>query len=184
MRKIILSQMVTLDGLFGGPNGELDWHTFDDEFAAYANAQNAATDTMLFGRKTYEFMASYWTTPEALRDDPETTRQMNSGAKVVFSKTLDKADWENTRLVKTDLVEEVKRLKAQSGKAMVIFGSGQIVSALTPHRLIDEYHMFVCPWILGRGQVLFTGVDQPVKLTLLESKQFKSGLMLLNYAPA
>lgn len=184
MRKVILSQLVTLDGLFAGPNGEIDWFTVDDEFFETSRHQLDTIDTMLFGRMTYEGMASYWTTPAALESDPITTKKMNETAKVVFSKTLDKVDWQNSRLVKTDLVEEVQLLKQQSGGDIVIFGSGQIVSALTPHRLIDVYRIFVNPWILGRGKPLFTNIDTPVKLKLLNATTYKVGMVQLDYAPA
>ena len=184
MRKVILAQMVTLDSLFAGPNGEIDWHTVDDEFFKATSHQLASMDAILFGRVTYQVMSSYWPTPEAISSDPVTAKLMNDTPKVVFSKTLNKVEWQNSRLVKTDLVEEVKRLKQQPGKDILIFGSGQIVSALTPHGLIDLYRLFINPLVLGRGMPLFTGITTPVKFKLLEATPYNNGLVQLDYAPA
>ncbi len=184
MRKVIVSNMVTVDGLFAGPNGEIDWHVVDDEFFRFAVKQLNEVDTLLFGRLTYEGMASYWTTEQALKDDPVITGYMNDLAKIVFSRTLDRADWKNTTLLKGDLAEEIRRLKQQPGKDMVIFGSGEIVSALTQIGLIDEYRMFIVPVILGSGKPLFTGLNHGVPLKLIQATPYPSGTLFLTYQPA
>jgi dihydrofolate reductase len=181
MRKIIVSNMVTIDGFFAGPNGEIDWFMTDDDFFSYAVDLLNRVDTILFGRVTYEGMASYWTTAEA--NDPIAIK-MNGLPKVVFSKTLDKAEWNNSTLAKGEIGVEVQKLKQQSGKDMVIYGSGKIVSALTQLGLIDEYHLIVVPTVLGKGMPLFEGIAKAVNLKLLETKLLKKGVIILYYAPA
>ena len=110
MRKVILFMMVTLDGFFEGPNGEIDWHNVDQEFNKFAIEQLDSVDILLFGRKTYELMASYWPTPAAATDDPIVADKMNRLPKIVFSKTLSSVEWQNTRLVKENVAEEVAKL--------------------------------------------------------------------------
>ena len=183
MRNVILSQLMTLDAMYAGLNGNIDWHTVDAEFDEVTGRQFKTMDMFLFGRITYEVMVAYWPTAEAMANDPETAKMMNETPKVVFSKTLDTVDWQHTRLVKTDLVEEVKRLKQQDGGDIVILGSGQIVSVLMAHGLIDLYRLFINPWILGRGQALFAGIDAPTKLALVNTHPFKNGVVELDYAP-
>ena len=179
MRKVIVSNLVTLDGYIARPNGDIDWFVTNDEFFEDTPDQLDEADTLLYGRVTYQGMASYWPTAPS---DPIADR-MNRFAKVVFSKTLTSADWNNSRLVKTDLGDEVRRLKGQPGKDMLIFGSGQIVAALTNLGLIDEYRIFLNPVVIGGGISMFAGVDKTVKLKLLASKPLKSGVVVLTYAP-
>lgn len=183
MRKVIASEMVTVDGFFAGPNAEIDWHNVDEEFNDYAIELINSIDAILFGRVTYEGMASYWPTPEAITTDPIIANKMNTTAKVVFSKTLDKAGWENTTLVTGDAAEEVAKLKHLPGKDMVIYGSGKLVSSLTRAGLIDEFRLVVSPVVLGSGMSLFKGVTESVKLRLTGSKVFQSGNVLLCYEP-
>jgi dihydrofolate reductase len=183
MRKVFVSEMVTLEGFIAGPHGEIDWHMADDEFQEFAIAQLQTMDAMLFGRVTYELMASYWPTPAAMADDPIVADGMNNLLKVVFSKTLDKVEWNNSRLAKGNMAEEVSKLKQQSGKDIAIFGSGSIVSALTELGLIDEYRILVNPVVLGSGIPLFQGVTKSVNLKLLRTKTFKTGVVLLHYEP-
>ncbi|MGZ3667648.1 MAG: dihydrofolate reductase family protein [Ktedonobacterales bacterium] len=183
MRKLIVSEMVTVDGFFAGPNGEIDWHTVDEEFNNYAIELINSIDTMLFGRVTYEGMASYWPTPEAITNDPVIANEMNTALKVVFSTTLDKVNWKNATLIKGDAAEEVAKLKQQPGKDMVIFGSGRLVSSLTQAGLIDEFRLIVNPVVLGSGVPLFKGMTESVRLRLTGSKTFQTGNVLLCYEP-
>ena len=184
MRKIVVSEMVSLDGYFAGPDGNLDWHVVEDEFNAFARRQLEEMDTLLFGRVTYEGMASYWPTEAAMTDDPEIADAMNHLPKLVFSRTLKTVDWSNSRLARDDLAEEVTRLKVQPGKDMAIFGSGEIVSALARLDLIDEYRLFVCPVVLGSGKSLFAGLSGTLNLKQLKAQPFASGVVLLYYQPA
>ena len=183
MRKLIIQQMVSVDGYFEGPNNELDWHVVDGEFNDFAIDALKKIDTLIFGRITYNLMANYWPSPAAVNDDPVVANFMNKISKIVFSKTLEKLEWENCRLVKTDPVEEVKRLKSQKGKEIAIFGSSHLALPLIENNLIDEYRIIVNPVILGRGISLFAGTSKSSKLKLVESRIFNSGNVLLIYTP-
>jgi dihydrofolate reductase len=185
MQKLIVFNNVTLDGYFTDARGDLSWaHSGmdDPEFAAFI-ADNASGDggELLFGRVTYQLMASYWPTPQAQKSDPVVAKGMNSHRKVVFSRTLSTADWQNTRLVKDDLIGEVERLKSKDGSGLVLMGSGTIVAQLTPHRLIDEYQVVLNPVVIGGGRTMFDGAGLP--LTLLSTRPFKNGKVVLRYAP-
>jgi dihydrofolate reductase len=184
MRKIIISEMVTLDGFFSGPNGETDWHNVDEEFNDYANDLLNSVDTLLFGRVTYQFMASYWPSPYATTNDPIVAGKMNALQKIVFSSTLEKAEWENSKLIREGSAEEIAKLKRLPGKDMVIFGSGNLVSTLAQQGLIDEYRIIVNPVVLGDGILLFKDLPDKLPLKLLKTKTFRSGNVLLYYQPA
>ena len=121
MGKIIVFNLTSLDGYFEGPNHEIDWHHVDEEFNDFAIEQLNTVDTLLFGRLTYEMMASYWPTGAAIKDDPIVAKKMNSLSKIVFSKTLSKTDWENTRLIKDNFAEEILKLKKTTWKGYVHF---------------------------------------------------------------
>jgi dihydrofolate reductase len=186
MRKVIVSNLVSLDGFFEGPNKELDWFVVEEEFFDFARNQLLEVDTILFGRVTYEMMSGYW--PNAIDNDPVITDKMNSLQKVVFSKTLRAGDpiaigWNNSILVKGNMEDEIKRLKQQPGKDMVIFGSGEIVTSLMRQGLIDEYRVIVNPVILGRGNLLFKGLHDRLNLKLLKTKTLGSGVVILYYEP-
>src|SRR3990172_3019412 len=166
MRKVILFNMVTLDGFFEGPNGEIDWHNVDEEFNEFAVDQVNTADGLIFGRVTYELMASYWPTPAAQADDPIVAEKMNTMPKIVFSRTLDKVEWNNTRLVKGDAAEEIAKLKQQPGRDLLIFGSADLASNLTNLGLIDEYRIMVNPVVLGKGNPLFKDIKEKINLRL------------------
>jgi len=181
MRKIIFQMMISVDGFFEGPNKELDWHNVDKEFNDISIAFLDSVDTLIFGRITYELMASYWPTSEANSDDPLVTERMNNLQKIVFSKTLKKADWNNSKLLNGNAIEEIKKLKQLPGKDMAIFGSSNLVLGLLDYNIIDEYRLIVSPVILGKGTSLFNGLKDRVYLKLIESKVYNSGNVLLNY---
>lgn len=184
MRKILFFMVTSLDGRFEGKKPwELDWHNVDAEFNEFAIEQLKSVDTILFGRATYEGMASYWTSPQALTDDPIVAGLMNGTPKIVFSRTLEKADWRNTRLVKGDAGGEIKRLKQQPGKDMIILGSSGLAVSLVNQGHIDEYRIMVHPVILGAGKSLFEGLQERRKLKWVNTKAFKSGNQLLYYHP-
>src|SRR4029453_18883078 len=128
MRKLGVFNLVALDGYFSGPGGDISWHRVDPEFQEYAEKNSTSGNTLLFGRVPYELMAGYWPSPGALKDDPVVAQGMNISPKIVFSRTLKKADWTNTRLVQNDMLGEVRRLKQQPGKDLTILGSGSLVA--------------------------------------------------------
>jgi dihydrofolate reductase len=183
MRKLIVANHVSIDGFFAGPNGELDWFVRDDQLAKYAAEQLKDKDALLLGRVTYQLFASYWPTPAAYEDNPILAPMLNDITKIVFSRTLDQAEWNNSRLIKENMAEEVLKLKEQSGKDMVILGSGSIVSALTRLGLIDEYELMVNPVILGRGRLQFDGLDSRFKMKLIKAETLSSGIVILGYRP-
>ncbi len=173
--------MVTLDGLFAGPNGEIDWHHVDEEFNDFAIAQLNSAGGLLFGRVTYQLMAGYWPTDSATTDDPIVAGKMNALPKIVFSKTLQSAEWNNTRLVKGNIAEELSKLKRQPGKDWLLFGSANLASTLTNLGLIDEYRVMVNPVVLGSGKPLFQGLKEKLALKLTDTKTFRNGNVLLCY---
>jgi len=182
MRKVIMWNMMTLDGFFEGPKSwDIDWHEYvwGEELEQLSIEQLKSTGALLFGRVTYQGMAGYWTSATG-----EVADFMNNLPKVVFSRTLDRADWHNTRLVKGNAEEEVPKLKQQPGKDMFIFGSANLSATLARHGLIDEYRLALNPLVLGGGNPLFkTGPDR-LKLRLLEARPLKSGVVILRYQPA
>lgn len=183
VRKVIVSNLISLDGFISGPNGEIDWFKWDKEVEDYVKVQLGSMDTILFGRVTYELMASYWPTATAATNDQMIIDAMNNLPKIVFSKTLEKVEWKNSRLVKENIAEEISQLKRQPGKDMVIYGSGGIVSTLTQMGLIDEYRIFVNPIVLGNGKPLFKDIQSRLTLKHINTKTFGNGLVLLCYRP-
>jgi dihydrofolate reductase len=179
MRKIIVSNMVSLDGFISGPNGELDWFVWDKELERYTLEMMGTVDTILLGRVTYEMMASYWPTDTA--NDPYIKERMNNLPKIVFSRTLEKVDWNNSTLVSEIDPERILRMKKMAGKNIVVLGSGGVVSALTKLGLIDEYRIIVNPVILGDGKSMFKGLAESQKLKLVDTWQLGSGVAILTY---
>jgi len=177
MRKLFWQMMVSLDGFMEGPNRELDWHVTDEEFGQYVADMAKTIDTILFGRVTYQMMAEYWPTST----EPEAP-MMNDLPKVVFSRTLDKVEWKNARLVKGNIEEEIARLKEQPGKDIALIGSADLASTLMRLRLIDEWRVFINPVVLGQGSPMFKNVDR-TSLKLLKAQTFRSGNVLLYYQP-
>ncbi len=183
MRRIIWFNMVTLDGFFEGPDRDITWHNVDEEFNDFAAEQLDSLDTLLFGRITYEMMASYWPSDMAIHDDPVIAGKMNSIAKVVYSTSLDSAGWENSTLIKMDIIEATERMKDQRGKDMAIFGSGILGNALLDAGLIDEIRLMVNPVVLRQGRPLFHDGLGKLDLTLCTSRSFANGNVLLTYEP-
>lgn len=183
MRKIVVFNLVSIDGYFAGQDGDISWHNVDEEFNEYAIEKVTAGNTLLFGRVTYELMASFWPTPQAIKNDPIVAERMNNLPKIVFSRTLNKAEWNNTRLVKADMLSEIRKMKQEPGRDMAILGSGSIVSQLASHGLIDEFQIMVNPVVLGKGKTMFQGIQDKLTLKLKKSRTFGNGNVLLYYAP-
>jgi dihydrofolate reductase len=181
MRKLIVFNLVTLDGYFAGQGGDISWHNVDEEFQELAEMASNSGNTLLFGRVTYELMVSYWPTSEAIKNDPIVAQGMNKAEKIVFSRTLITADWNNTRLVKDNMLTEIRKLKQESGKDLTVLGSGSIVSQLAQDRLIDEYHILLNPIVIGKGKNMFEGVKDRFSLKLTKTRVFGNGNVLLNY---
>lgn len=184
MRKVIAFMLTSLDGYFEGPNADISWHNVDEEFNDFAIKQLNSADSLLFGRVTYQMMASYWPTNNAKQDDPIVSRLMNETPKFVFSKTLTEVSWENTTLISSDSAEQLQKLKNQDGKDLFIFGSSDFTASMINAGLVDELRIMVNPILLGNGRVLFDGIDSKIKLKLSESRVFGNGNVLLSYMRA
>jgi dihydrofolate reductase len=197
MRRIVIFDRVSADGYFSARDGNLDWVVPEPELDQMAASSLEGSDAMLFGRKTYQMFESFW--PHAVTDSPTTrdphgpvgSREMrtlgiwiNAATKVVFSKTLKKVTWNNSRLIHEFDPRAIVAMKKEPGKDMMVFGSGTLVAQLVQAGLIDEYHLVVSPVLLGGGRSFLDGLAQRSPLKLLELKQYPSGNVMLRYAPA
>lgn len=182
MRRLIVWNMMTLDGFFEGPDPwEIDWHEYvwGDELEQFSLTQGEEAGALLFGRRTYEGMAAHWTSAEG-----EVAEFMNAIPKFVFSNTLEAVDWSNTRLVRGRAEAEVPRLKEEDGKDLFIFGSAELTDALTKRGLVDEYRIGLNPLLLGGGNALFKPNDARIRLPLLEARPMACGVVILRYGRA
>jgi dihydrofolate reductase len=185
MRRVVVFNMVTLDGFFVDSQGDMSWaHRKDPEWNEFVGGNASGNGMLLFGRVTYEMMASFWPSPMALEQMPVVAKGMNELPKAVFSRTLGKVQWNNTKLVKGDLAEEIQKMKKESGPDMVILGSGSIVSQLTQHKLIDEYQLVFTPTVLGKGRTMFETVKERQTLRRTSSRTFGNGNVFVCYEPA
>ncbi|MGH9842979.1 MAG: dihydrofolate reductase family protein [Blastocatellia bacterium] len=182
MRKLLVFNHVTLDGYFVDMNGDMSWaHKDDAEWNAFVAENASGGGQLIFGRITYDLMAGFWPTPFAIENMPVVAAGMNSMPKVVFSRTLDQASWNNTKLVKGDIAAEIRKLKKEPGEGMVILGSGSIVAQLAQEGLIDEYQIVVNPVVLGAGKTMFDGIKEKLNLKLTKTRAFGNGNVLLCY---
>jgi dihydrofolate reductase len=184
MQRVMVFNNVSVDGYIADDKGDMSWARNEDAEWNELTQGNATGDGMLlFGRKTYDLMVSFWPTPAAISMMPAVAEKMNSAKKVVFSKSMERAEWKNTTLVKSDPVEAVRKMKAEAGEGMVIFGSGTIVAQLAGAGLIDEYQIAVIPVVLGGGRTMFEGLEEKLKLKLTKHRVFGNGSVLLHYEP-
>jgi dihydrofolate reductase len=187
MRKLAAFIQVSLDGYFADTDGGIGWaykDPGDGEWNAFVTGNAKGGGQLLFGRVTYEFMASYWPTPMAARNNAVVAERMNSRPKIVFSRTLHEAAWANTTVLNGDLVAEVRKLKEDVGVDMAILGSGSIVSQLAEAGLIDEFQIVLNPIVLAQGQALFDGIKHSLPLKLANARTFGNGSVFLRYEPA
>ena len=176
MRKVIVSEFVSLDGVIEAP----EWAAqFGDEENAYKMEELFACDALLLGRVTYQEFAAVW--PGMAADTGEYGERMNNLPKYVVSTTLQEMEW-NASLIKDHIAEEVSRLKQEDGQDVLVFGSGELVHTLMQHDLIDEYRLLVYPVVLGSGKRLFTDGGLTT-LRLVDTQTFSSGVVLLQYQP-
>jgi len=183
MRKLSVFNNVSLDGYFCDQKGDMRWaHNEDAEWRAFTNENASGEGELLFGRVTYEMMVAFWPTAQAKQALPIVAERMNSARKVVFSKHLERATWQNTRLLKGELGSEVRKLKEESGPNMVMMGSGNVVSQLAAAGLVDEYQIVIHPIVLGNGRTLFEGVGERLNFKLQKTRTFENGNVVLWYA--
>jgi dihydrofolate reductase len=185
MRKLTVFNQVSIDGYFVDNHRDMSWakQGADDEFNRFSSDRARGGGVLLFGRVTYELMAGFWPTREAAQALPSIAERMNHLPKVVFSRTMKRASWNNTTLVKDDMVGRIRRMKAEPGEGMAILGSGNLVSQLAETGLIDEYEFIVNPLALGAGRAIFQGVSKRLGLKLTQSRTFKNGKVFLSYVP-
>jgi dihydrofolate reductase len=185
MRKVVLFMHLSLDGYAAGPNGELDWISFDEELQNYGDEIVNSVGSTLYGRVTYQMMEAYWPTvpsnPSNSKHDIDHANWYINIDKIVISKSLDKVESNNTRLIKENFAEEIAKLKQEPGKDIVIFGSPSIAHVFIQLGLIDEYQLTVSPVVLGSGVRLFQDNQAMNKLKLLSSRTLRSGLIGLHY---
>jgi dihydrofolate reductase len=186
LRKLRLQVQMSLDGCIAGPNGEMDWMVglLDDELIKYASKITESVETILLGRKMTDVFISFWLDVMNKPDDPWNAfaKRMIEIPKVVFTKTLNKSEWINTDIATGDLIE-VSKIKSQSGRDIVVYGGASFDSSLIKEKLIDEFYLFINPVAIGNGMTIFKDLKEIQKYTLIESKVFESGKVLLRYEP-
>ncbi|MBC7864213.1 MAG: dihydrofolate reductase [Bacteroidia bacterium] len=181
MRKLKLQVQMSIDGFIAGPNGEMDWMVWnwDEELKNYVKGITEPVDCIILGRKLAQGFIPYW----ASVPEQEGADKINSTKKVVFTKTLEKSDWDNTVLAKGDLVDEITKLKNQEGKDIIVYGGATFVSALIKHGLIDEFHLFINPSANGNGMPIFKELSSKQDFKLVKTVAFPCGIAVLNYVP-
>ena len=187
MRKLKLQVQMTVDGYIAGSNSEMDWMTFnwDNELKQYVTDITEPVDCIVLGRNLAQGFIPHWAGVAADPEHEEFTagQKFTDTYKVVFTKTLDKSEWDNTVLPKGDLVDEISNLKNQDGKDIIVYGGATFVSTLIKHGLIDEFHLFINPAAIGSGMAIFKELDHNQNLTLVKSTSFDCGIVVLHYEP-
>jgi dihydrofolate reductase len=176
---------ISLDGFVAGPNKEMNWIKIDQEIFDHVGERISKTDTALYGRVTYEMMEAYWPNaenkPGASKHDINHSKWYNKAHKLVLSKSMKDADLTNTTIISDNLSDRINEIKQGTGSEILLFGSPAATHSLIQQNLIDGYWLFVNPLILGRGIPLFTDIKDKIKLNLVTTRQFTSGVTELNY---
>jgi dihydrofolate reductase len=185
LRKLRLQVQMSVNGCIAGPNGEMDWMVglLDDELMKYAYKITEPIDTILLGRKMTDVFISYWLNVMSKPDDPwyAFAKKMIETPKIVFTKTLNKSKWINTDIATGNLIEEVSKIKSQNGGDIIVYGGASFDSSLIKEKLIDEFYLFINPVAIGNGMTIFKDLNEIQKYTLIESKAFECGIVLLRY---
>ena len=183
MRKLKLQVSISVDGCIAGPNNEMDWLICCDDCMKYIDDIAESVDTIIMGRKMVDEFTSHWSNRMNKPDDPWNTyaKKMIEIPKIVFTKTLTKSNWINTEIVKGDLKDEITKLKSKNGKDILVYGGASFDSSLIKEKLIDEFYLLVNPIVFGNGKTIFKDLKEIQKLTIIESKVFDCGLVLLHY---
>jgi len=188
MRKLKLQVQLSVDGFVAGPNGEMDWMTWnhDDKILEFINVLTDSSDTILLGRKMTDGFVGYW--ENVVNNQPESrefsfAKKMVDTPKVVFTKTLDKSTWNNTTLAKGNLADEIANLKKKNGKDLIVYGGAGFISSLIREGLIDEYHLFINPTAIGKGLAIFSSLTDKPKLNVTNCKAYDCGIVVITYTP-
>jgi dihydrofolate reductase len=185
MRKLVLLMHISLDGFTARPNGEMDWINIEEEMFDVAGQRTREADTAIYGRGTYKLIQSYWPTaadqPNATKHDIEHSTWYKQVEKIVISSTLKGIDYPNARIIRKNLIAEIRKLKEAPGKEIIMFWSPTLAHTLTEENLIDHYFLLVNPILLGKGIPLFSNLKHTVKLKLLANNTFASGVVCLHY---
>jgi dihydrofolate reductase len=185
MRKLVLFMHISLDGFAAAENGALDWISYDSDLQHYADGIVATVGSPVYGRVTYEMMAGYW--PTVLNDPNESKRNrqhaqwVDGATKIVFSRSMEKATWNNTIVIQDNITEEINKLKQQPGKDLVIFGSPRLAHSLMALDLIDEYQLTLNPVLLGTGTPAFQDIKNKTNLKLVKATPLNNGVVGLHY---
>jgi len=182
MAQLTSFMQVSVDGCYADATGDMSFaHRDDDESRAFMTENAMGGGMLVFGRVTYEQMAQYWPTALAAENAPAAAASINAMPKVVFSRTLKQTTWQNSRVVKGELVREIRKLKAESKVGIAILGSGSVVAALARENLIDRYQLMIVPVVLGDGKRFLEGVETRPRLTLEKSRTFRNGNVFVTY---
>lgn len=185
MRKLSVFNFLTLNGYYKGIDEDISWHHHGGEESDFAGkaAKPKKPNSLLFGRITYEMMAAFWPSEMGMKMNAKVSEGMTKSDKYVFSSTMKSTSWKNTTLLTGDVIEETEKLKDSDGPDITILGSGSIVRQLAEQSLIDHYTFMIDPVVLGGGTPAFDGLTKKLDLELIDSKAFKSGVLLVNYRP-
>jgi dihydrofolate reductase len=180
MRKLNAFLFISLDGFYKDANNSIDWHKHGEEEAKFSEENAKAGHTLVFGRITYEMMHNFWPSPMAYEQYPVVAKHMNESEKIIISNSLEKADWNNSFIIKNG-ISSMKKIKMQEGKDMTILGSGSIVSQFAEAGIIDSIQIMMDPVAIGNGTSLFKGIHNRLHFELIDVRKFKSGSVVLNY---
>ncbi|WP_379091930.1 dihydrofolate reductase family protein [Pedobacter sp. UC225_65] len=181
MSKLSVFNFISLDGYYKDLNNGIDWHQHGQEEGDFSAKSLGQDNILLFGRITYQMMASWWPTQLAIDTMPEVAKGMNTAEKIVCSNTLQTADWQNTRIMSGDVWTQLAALKQTATKNITILGSGNLTKQLAEAGLIDHYQIMIDPVAIGKGTAIFKDIQQQLKLKLTNMQSFKSGTVLLSY---
>ena len=185
LRKLIIDSIISLDGYYTDPKNSIDWFDFDEGEQEWSKEINRRVDTMIYGRRTYEEFSAFWPTPrpEKIGFDPLLIKQLRELPKIIFSRSLSSAPWKPSTIVRENPGEAISKMKKESGRDMVVVGSGSVVTALVSEGLVDEYRIRIRPIILGAGKPLFSDRNARHPLRLVSMQQFNNGVIGLHYEP-
>ncbi|MCI4324115.1 MAG: dihydrofolate reductase family protein [Thermoplasmata archaeon] len=181
MRKVLTDHLRSLDGYFGGPNGEIDWIGFDEESMEGSRKIVGAAGSIVMGRRTFELMAQYWPSQAARDQEPYIAEHMTELPRIVFSRTLDSSTWKHTEFVSRPVAEMIREAKQGTGGSILILGSSTILLPLWKEHLVDEVNVRIQPIVVGKGRPLFSDPEVRQPLALQESRMFHSGVTALRY---